>query len=132
MAENTGYPPLEPFVYKPLNPSKREIRLFHLNPTSDSSEIVTGTIVHVSLDGNFDCDADTCYNTVSYAWGNLELCKKVLVDGCTLPVTHNAESALRSMRKAEETRRIWIDSICIDQTNLEERSQQVMLMGSIY
>lgn len=55
-----------------------------------------------------------------------------MVDGCTLPVTRNAEIALRSMRLSEETRRIWIDSICIDQTNLEQRAQQVMLMGSIY
>jgi hypothetical protein len=134
MAENTDYQSLESFVYQPLDPSKREIRLFHLNRTdsSDNVEIITGAIVHVSLDNHFDCDAETCYDTVSYAWGNPELSKKVLVDGYTLPVTRNAESALRSMRLTEETRRVWIDSICIDQTNLEERAQQVMLMGSIY
>jgi hypothetical protein len=113
MVESTSYQSLESFVYQPLDPSKREIRLFHLNRTdsSDNVEIITGTIAHVSLDDHFDCDSETCYDTLSYAWGNPELCRKVLIGGCTLPVTRNAESALRSMRLTEENRRIWIDSI---------------------
>ncbi len=131
MDEDKDHESPKSFVYRPLDPAKREIRLFHIDRTSASSDIVTGTIVHVSLDDSLECDANECYDTVSYVWGNPELCKTVLVEGCTLPVTRNADSALRSTRLSEEIRRIWIDSICIDQTNLEERAQQVMLMGII-
>lgn len=132
MTENEAFQSPAPFVYRPLDPAKREIRLFHLSPTENSSDILTGTIVHVSLDDRFECDDETCYITISYVWGNSELCKTILVDGRTLAVTANAERALHTVRLTSDIHRIWIDSVCIDQTNLEERAQQVMLMGSIY
>jgi hypothetical protein len=36
------------------------------------------------------------------------------------------------MRRRWRTRRLWIDSICIDQTSMEEKNHQVALMGDIY
>lgn len=123
----------EPYVYQKLDPSRREIRLFHLDPNIASpSDLVTGTIVHVSLDDKLDCEADTCYDTISYTWGSPELSEKVLIDGRILPVTLSASNALISTCLEEEIRRVWIDSVCINQTDLEERAQQVLLMGQIY
>ncbi|KAH8654655.1 heterokaryon incompatibility protein-domain-containing protein, partial [Tricladium varicosporioides] len=49
-----------------------------------------------------------------------------------LPVTINCKLALQYLRHPSETRVIFVDAICIDQNNLEERSQQVALMGEIY
>lgn len=39
---------------------------------------------------------------------------------------------MRALRKTDETVTLWIDSICIDQSNLAEKSMQVALMGQIY
>jgi hypothetical protein len=64
--------------------------------------------------------------------GDPELCAQVLVDGRILLVNRNSSIALRNMRKPEVICRMWIDSICIDQTHLEERAQQVILMGRVY
>ena len=45
-----------------------------------------------------------------------------------LGITPNCESALRRLRLDADVRRLWVDSICIDQNSLDERSQQVALM----
>jgi hypothetical protein len=47
-------------------------------------------------------------------------------------VTTNLEAALRYLRHRSEVRIIWVDAICIDQSNIEERNHQVPLMKTIY
>jgi len=47
MAENNERQPPDSFVYQPLDPSKREIRLLYLDPISSSSGLISGAIVHV-------------------------------------------------------------------------------------
>jgi hypothetical protein len=49
-----------------------------------------------------------------------------------LSVTQNLETALRYLRTTDASRILWIDAICIDQSNLEERSAEVLRMGDIY
>jgi hypothetical protein len=46
-------------------------------------------------------------------------------------VSNNLVAALKALRE-RDILRIWIDWICIDQSNLEERSNQVQLMSRIY
>ena len=50
----------------------------------------------------------------------------------TLNIAGNCAAAMRSLRSPTEERTLWIDSICIDQTSLDERSSQVALMGEVY
>jgi predicted AAA+ superfamily ATPase len=42
------------------------------------------------------------------------------------------ESALRQFRQRNEVVVLWVDAICINQFDNEERTQQVALMGDIY
>jgi len=44
----------------------------------------------------------------------------------------NLEKALRRIRNESQARVLWVDAICINQTDDEERSQQVRIMGRIY
>jgi hypothetical protein len=55
-------------------------------------------------------------------------------NGDSLLVTANCEAALRELRDPTETTKLWIDSICIDQSRdaVEERNIQVALMGEVY
>jgi hypothetical protein len=55
-----------------------------------------------------------------------------MVHGRRLQVTTNLESALRHLRYHENTRILWIDAICINQSDLSERSLQVQHIASIY
>jgi Heterokaryon incompatibility protein (HET) len=52
--------------------------------------------------------------------------------GFTLLITPNCKSALSQLRRSFSYRLLLIDSICIDQTCIEERNEQVSIMADIY
>ncbi|PMD42901.1 hypothetical protein L207DRAFT_390301, partial [Hyaloscypha variabilis F] len=54
------------------------------------------------------------------------------IDGLPFYTTPSTFNVLRSRSSAWKTRVLWIDSIFINQEDLEERSKQVLLMGEIY
>jgi hypothetical protein len=54
------------------------------------------------------------------------------VEGAELRITVNLELALRYLRLSHGPRTLWVDAICIDQNNIDERNQQVRLMKDIY
>ncbi|KAK4962698.1 hypothetical protein LTR10_000325 [Elasticomyces elasticus] len=116
-------------------------------------------ILELTLDGlKHDADTIYCslrtvslscpppYLTLSYAWGptkpdGTHLSKTVVCDGCQVPVTPTLEQALRRVRsrmingKLSRTgcgNRIWVDFLCINHKDLNERKHQVELMAQIY
>ncbi|KAF4870721.1 Heterokaryon incompatibility protein 6, OR allele [Colletotrichum siamense] len=54
------------------------------------------------------------------------------INGEKLSVTHNLHIALTHLRHLENDRVLWVDAVCIDQTNHKERSHQVQRMGNVY
>jgi hypothetical protein len=50
----------------------------------------------------------------------------------TILVTENLAVALFSHRHRDHSRTLWIDAICVNQSNLAERSQQVQQMGNVF
>ena len=72
------------------------------------------------------------YEAVSYTWGSMELSASVDVDGQTLHITENLYLALNYLRLGGADRILWVDAICIDQGNHQERGHQVQQMGSVY
>ncbi|KAK3356050.1 heterokaryon incompatibility protein-domain-containing protein [Neurospora tetraspora] len=56
------------------------------------------------------------------------------VSAATLSVTYNCYSALRRLAylPVHSDRAVWIDSICINQDDIQERNSQVALMSRIY
>jgi hypothetical protein len=69
---------------------------------------------------------------ISYEWGENVRRHKVLCEGRVLKVTTNLLDLLRALRSAGETRHLWIDALCINQEDLDERSKQVPMMKDIY
>ncbi|KAF2108132.1 heterokaryon incompatibility protein-domain-containing protein, partial [Lophiotrema nucula] len=76
--------------------------------------------------------ADTEYEALSYAWGTSLVPHKIIVDGAPFYVTSNLYSALYELRQMERDRIIWIDAVCINQSDNIEKSTQVQMMRSIY
>lgn len=72
------------------------------------------------------------YEALSYVWGSKIGNKPVYCDGKSILVTENCEAALRRLRRRYRPRRLWIDALCIDQSNTRERSSQVSLMEEVY
>ncbi|KAH6644896.1 heterokaryon incompatibility protein-domain-containing protein [Boeremia exigua] len=99
-----------------------------------------------------DLDTAPAYEAVSYAWGSAASMQKVVCNSGVLQITQSCFNLLRTLRtrdqfsplrktsrrhgqKNEYANKIgfyWIDAICIDQSSLQERSQQVAIMAAIY
>jgi hypothetical protein len=56
----------------------------------------------------------------------------LICDGGNLLITANVDEMLRHLRKATKVRNLWIDAICINQSDGDEEASQVRLMGAIY
>ncbi|TVY23751.1 Heterokaryon incompatibility protein 6,OR allele [Lachnellula hyalina] len=69
---------------------------------------------------------------LSYVWGNPNPPEAILCNGHQHSVTPNLALALRRIRSPCTTRTVWVDAICVNQEDLEERSQQIQLMREIY
>jgi hypothetical protein len=83
--------------------------------------------VQISLE-----ERHTVYDTVSYVWGSPTRTCHVTVDDYPFPITSSLANALPQLVNACQTGFLWIDQLCINQDDIEERNQQVGIMGSIY
>lgn len=77
-------------------------------------------------------DFNPQYEAVSYCWGEAERKHSIICEGSAIMVTSNLIAALRRFRYAKRSRTLWIDTICINQSDLTERKHQVNLMGEIH
>ena len=75
------------------------------------------------------------YTALSYVWGDPDNKAPVTVNEKTVFVTRNLEGALAQLQselKPHEERVLWIDALCINQTDNVEKTSQVTRMGTIY
>ncbi|KAF2489317.1 HET-domain-containing protein [Lophium mytilinum] len=113
------------YRYTPLDFSKSQIRLLVLNAGSFDDEI-SCRLEHFSFDSEVSFDA------LSYTWGDRTSARYIRIGDSYLKVTSNLEAALRHLRLKSFSRTIWIDALCIDQQNIQERNHQVQEMKRIY
>ncbi|KAH7310685.1 heterokaryon incompatibility protein-domain-containing protein [Stachybotrys elegans] len=110
-----------------LNPSIQEIRVIHLLSGSDDAPI-NCTLHKTALKAYPTPD----YHALSYTWGDANDRREIILNGYVVTVTFNLYSALRRLRREEGTEVLWADAVCINQLDLDERAQQVGMMGEIY
>ncbi|KAI6090006.1 HET-domain-containing protein [Hypoxylon rubiginosum] len=110
-------------------------------------------ILRTRPDGLLECqirtanlgDSGICYDALSYTWelalhqerpedhGNAENNHVIVCNGRQLLVMENLFNCLTQLDPDEYYGRdLWIDAICIDQDNNDERCQQVSIMADIY
>ncbi|RKK69359.1 hypothetical protein BFJ69_g12783 [Fusarium oxysporum] len=89
----------------------------------------------ISSDG---MENPTSYEAVSYTWakgnGKREKDHTIFIGNRwdILPITENCFDALQNCRLNDRDRRLWVDAICINQSNISERTHQVGMMRYIY
>ncbi|KAH8624599.1 hypothetical protein IG631_20064 [Alternaria alternata] len=146
--------PPDAFSYQPLSEPSREkleTRLIYLHP-GGFDECIYCTIYHANI---LERRPQTEYTALSYVWGNAKHKKpiqlgyhKISTSGTadTWPsasapgaccyrlfqVTTNLEKALRHLRDRASGRILWVDAICINQSDEEEKLSQVQSMGDVY
>ncbi|ETS77443.1 hypothetical protein PFICI_11317 [Pestalotiopsis fici W106-1] len=117
-----------------LDRDRKQIRLLTVLQTFDPSEVVRGQLETVSL------LEEPEYVALSYVWGDYdaECVDRVVINGQVRDVTRNLASALWHFRGNHMNRgngkqlRIWVDALCINQRDLDERRHQVGMMGDVY
>jgi Heterokaryon incompatibility protein (HET) len=72
------------------------------------------------------------YQALSYCWGDVKATISMIVNDTNFQATENLVSALRHLRHKKDDLVIWVDAICINQNDLNERNAQVQQMGLIY
>ncbi|KAI4185055.1 MAG: hypothetical protein L6R41_004352 [Letrouitia leprolyta] len=112
------------FRYRPLVPPRRSIRLIRISHTLDEGPVSCKLVQ--STYPNAD------YIALSYQWGSLVDRKPISINGQQLLVTRNLHDFLATAQKSVNTPWLWIDAICIDQSNIPERGDQVRRMGDIF
>jgi len=111
---------MEDYPYQPL-PAPNYIRLLTLNMGNFSGSLDSYCL-------------DTCpeYIALSYTWGRGGLLDDFPCSGARLSLQPNLFQALQQFQNSRINNPIWIDAICINQTDIVEKEHQIPLMTQIY
>jgi hypothetical protein len=117
-------------VYNPLR-EKDEIRLLRLEPGVGAAHVKVG-LFHARL------GKSPTYDAVSYMWGHdggpgkTKIVLSANGGPRAIQVQENLGNALKHLRLKDKARTLWVDAICVDQANDDERGHQIAQMGKIY
>ncbi|KAM0310603.1 hypothetical protein ACHAO8_007969 [Botrytis cinerea] len=117
-------------LYSLLPENGNNIRMLRLLPSEDEAAPLHCELCNYSLQRS--SIRTHLYEALSYVWGDPKQTLSIYVDKAQFQVTVNLHAALLQLRDYSFERIIWVDAICIDQNNKEERKQQVQLMAKIY
>ncbi|KAH7268800.1 heterokaryon incompatibility protein-domain-containing protein [Fusarium solani] len=142
---------LNPSIYQPLDNPSQEIRLLRMeSPPKFSPELITPVTVVVALSSwlspppfhtrasikckllTFKLDEAPPYKALSYTWGSPGYGGTIQVDGQHIPVGQNLFTAMQRLHQESWVEYLWVDALCINQGDDDEKSHQVPLMGQIY
>ncbi|RSL80766.1 hypothetical protein CEP51_006330 [Fusarium floridanum] len=111
----------------------RLIELFPSNPAATSESAGSHFSSHLSCHLIITPISEPKgYKAVSYTWGTSERTCSLDISGANLPITPALDTALRHLRRRDEPIILWVDQICIDQSNHVEKADQVLLMSDVY
>ena len=72
------------------------------------------------------------YEALSYVWGNPHETLPIYVDEDQFLVTVNLYAALLRLRDPSFERIIWVDAVCINQADKQEKEHQIQSIVKIY
>lgn len=119
----------------PLRPKEAQnLRLLHLKPGAESDPLsCTLDIVNA--------ERAPKYEAVSWCWaydsGNeplriTEVHKDMTESVSVMFLPQSLARGLRTLRRAQRSRTLWVDFVCINQSSHEEKNTQVPMMNRIY
>ncbi|KUJ19634.1 HET-domain-containing protein [Mollisia scopiformis] len=119
--------------YSPLT-DPEYIRVLRISP--DHSDEIVVSLEEIALSGNIP------YECLSYTWDGPTFGdtgeewtsdrKHIVCNGSIIFIRQNLYDCLVELRKVGIVGPIWIDALCINQNDINERNKQVGMMGRIY
>jgi len=126
------------YVYEALATDRPRIRLITVwqgvrrasypYPPTDSDEILC------TIDA-FEVDKAPSYIALSYTWGDPIPLHTIRLNGRHFSIRENLFDFLKAFGASDigqQKHYLWIDQLCIDQSNTGERNHQVSMMADIY
>lgn len=113
--------------YQRVDPLRKEIRLLRLQKVNGDD--LDYTMSHMSLNGQIN------YCALSYYWGapvRTSSLREIKVNGTVVQIRPTLYNFLRILAIYFPQTIFWTDVICINQNDIEERNDQVSMMGDIY
>ena len=117
------------YEYRVLQSIIQEIRVLCINPDRNVRDhtFLRCELKHISL---VDVPIER-FLAVSYCWGTSKKRAPIVIDGQNATIPQTAAVAIRNLSK-NSSDPLWIDAVCIDQDNVQEKSQQVTMMKEVY
>ncbi|KAH7139862.1 heterokaryon incompatibility protein-domain-containing protein [Dactylonectria estremocensis] len=126
---------------------EQEFRIVYLHPGTDADELMVSVEVRATVTSGF--------NAVSYVWSNTEKVHRIYAANAVVTneikegekvvcvetevppsayvmITDNLRKVLLSIRNKDLYIPLWIDSLCINQDDIAEKTGQVKKMDVVY
>ncbi|KAK1752681.1 heterokaryon incompatibility protein 6, OR allele, partial [Echria macrotheca] len=153
-AEHPKLPDLghvDEFAYQPL-PKPTSIRVLRVQTQGEGAAETNPNLITVHIE-EADLAHDPDFNALSYVWGDHRAplgqgysskraarCFHILCDGRRMSVTYNLFCFLRRLAAAKQGEMLynirqlplWIDQLCINQSDGAEKAIQVAMMDRVY
>lgn len=108
-----------------VEPFKDALRLIILMPSTEKSSPIECTLAQDFLQN------ESPYEALSYVWGAVPGKSQIQVNKRPFLATKNLEAALRTLRLHNSARILWVDAICINQKDPQEKQRQVQMMSKV-
>lgn len=118
------------YEYQPLS-TVTSTRVLQLEPHHDLKEPLRCSLKEIQL-VPMEGEVVEPYEALSYVWGSPTGTLPLRCNSGVILITPNCDLALRYIRQATQAVRLWVDAICVNQGDVEERQRQVAIMGMIY
>lgn len=115
------------FSHEPLPDLPRHIRLLEILQGDFGQHVICAL-------STWGFDNAPPYVAISYTWGDPNSTTDITVNERRMLVRKNCEYALQQVfhNTKSQQQYVWLDAICIDQSNIRERGHQVAFMGELY
>ncbi|KAF2725362.1 HET-domain-containing protein [Polychaeton citri CBS 116435] len=114
------------YDYTPLARDHEQLRLLRIQRSSSITDAIVCSVDTYELD---NCPP---FAAVSYVWGSASPFRDIYINTQHTEVYYNCWVALWQIRYHGKWDYVWVDSLCIDQSDHGEKARQVRLMGSIF
>ncbi|OAG08698.1 HET-domain-containing protein [Paraphaeosphaeria sporulosa] len=111
---------------KPWNTTSARTATDLKNDASQSSGTLVCNLLTTSI------ETPQPYKALSYTWGTEDKTSFLELSGAQLNITPSLYTALLHIASWQEVLHLWVDQVCIDQSNGDEKGDQVLLMADVY
>ncbi|KAF1990125.1 HET-domain-containing protein, partial [Aulographum hederae CBS 113979] len=125
---------LDDYVYEYVTPGEKCIRILKLLPSPPSNPNIDCELIETKVDE----DNHQRFEALSWCWGTTGETSQIRIkQGSSDLISKKTAKpdlvkALHVLRNRNRPRYLWIDAVCINQANMDEKNHQVEMMAYIY